>query len=554
MHRASILIVLLFVGQISAWPLTDPTDDAVMGDQSVPSNGSGVDLYGLSVVEDEKSLTFTLETEPWRPVGVMGFDGIGVWIPFTYGDASYAFNIGLYDSITLGNRHVLVRMYAEWTPEDNGRQVMSREPDESGEGTVVFTVEKSRIRDENGVPLVAGRSLENLYVYSYQIGVPPTNGIDPNPNDRMPDQETVSLAIEVGLPQSDLLQLIARDPLRWSNGGATTYAYEVIVHNRDNQTVFFEAEEIPDQWIVHLPPEMQAEKETVTVYVTTPDRHVHDGDETFKLVAVGEKEARISLGVHYPAIPMPAGHHPTVYFHAKGGSAPGSPADMIGTSMGTIGADLGKLYMNTLVEDEASHGRPIAGVHGFGQGDGDFWGWPILLEPRLRTGLNFTSEPSEIIIHTGETPAEITGTLVGELLYQDTSEATIFHRSHTEGRIIADFSMPATIGETWTAAWTNWNIPETSYHGPVSFGVNLKFYPENIPHTAPIYSDFTPTITGGEMTLPLGEYDDGVTIPITAEQAEEIASLGEESPEVEETPLPIFLAVFAIALAWRIRK
>jgi hypothetical protein len=556
MIRVAFFLALLLVGQISAWPMTDPLGDVTFADNETPATGSGVDLLSLSIEETLDTLEFTLKTEPWRAVGVPGLDGVGVTLPFDFGEVSYAIKVSLYDSAVLDSRTIAARLFADVDPDGNGRPVGNL-PIEGETDHVQFSLAKNRIRDQNGAPLVAGRSLDGLQVQSSQSGFTEINGESPpHFSDKMPDGDPMDFELTIGPAQSDKLQMVAPEPIRWSNGGSDIFAYEVRLINPENATIAFEAERVPEGWHVSVPDPTQLTQTIVTVYVQTPDRHIHAGDQLFELVAKADVQSRIELGVHYPEIPMPAGHHSKLFFHAVGGPTPGGAGDAIGTPAGTLNMNLGDVVMNTIKEYEPATSRPTPARHGFGDGsDDNFWGWPILLEPTLRTGLNFTGESSEIIVETEAPPVEQTGTLVGELLYHDREGAFSKYPAYLEGRIIADFSVPLTLGDTAVAEWQNWDLPDMSYQGPTPFGLNLKFYPDDTPYLAPVYSDLTPVLLGGEMTLPLGEFHEGVTLPLTAAQEAEAETLGDEEPEVKETPfLPVAIVALLVSCLRRLRN
>jgi hypothetical protein len=548
MIRALILVTLL-ISAANAWPMEDPEGDV---DGTTPTPGSGADLRTLTVEEGETHLHFSLETETWRDVNIIGVDGVIIWISFQYGNASYAYRVDLGDLALAGARSVQVNLKADVEGFGTGRQYSYHNP-ESENGLVSWSTLKSKIFDENGAPLVAGRHLSGFSAESRQRSIlfPLTDAISFG-SDRMPDEGTLDLPITVGPVQSDILQIASNNPFRWSNGGATTFAFEVELFNRDNATVSFHTEGLPEQWQVYAPKPTSGGGESVTVYLTVPDRHNHGGDESFILVATGPAEARLELGVHYPEIPMPAGHHPTLYFHQTGGPSPGSLAGILAENGATL-MGTGQMVMNTLEIYEPATDDPSMAKDAFSDTQEDYWVWPVLLEPNLRTGLNITAGPAPIEFTTTASIAQ-SGIMRGELLFFGKGSTVSWGLGKITAPLLASFEVPHTIGETINTEWSNWQDLDTNYNGRAGMGMNLIFFPEIAPGT-PVRTTATPQIISGSMTLPLGEYHDSVTIPLTAAQEAEAETLGDEEPEVKETPfLPVAIVALLVSFQRRLRN
>lgn len=527
---------------------------------AVPANGSGSDLLGMRIEETEDALTFFIETEQWRTVMAPLVDGVNIMVPFQFGENVYAVDFTIYNSVDSPlDRDVRVRLLADFE-EGYGRQYLSLDAEWDGK-EVSTTFEKRAIRDHNGAPLTAGRSITGVYAYSWQSYTGRIMDMELYATgDRMPDVDELDFPLTVGAFQSDALQLVSFQPLRWSNGGATAFAYDVRVIALENQTISFEAQQVPAGWTVHVPAPVTTEDDNVTVFVEVPDRHLHDGEELFNLVATsGDLRTTLPLGVYYPAIPMPAGHHDTLYLHGRP-HVPGEPVDILfATSFGLMGEDFGTTFMNTdaSVTDDA----PVPADFQLGGPDFGRWVWPILLEPFLRTGLNFTTGDAPVTVTTTQPQLAQTGTLSGELVFLAPEEGyAIYPNRAIEGHVLATFSEPHALGETVQTAWTNWNHTDTSYRPGVQLAMNLFFKPDQPADleilTPPVQGPWTPKLQGGEFTLPLGEYHDVVTIPLTAEQEEELAALSETEPEAQETPglsLLVCLAIVAFAMSSRRR-
>ncbi|MGB1696822.1 MAG: hypothetical protein ACPHK8_00310 [Thermoplasmatota archaeon] len=555
-----ILLCLFLITPAMAWPMTDPAGDTMSPAGAVPANGSGSDLLGMRIEETEDSLTFFVETEAWRMAAVALVDGVEITIPFQFGESSYAIEFLIYSSLDSPlDRGYRARLLADFD-EGFGRHFQSLPSDWDGK-ELSTTIEKRAIRDHNGAPLTAGRSLTGIYAYSMQghIGTIMDSQYY-GTGDRMPDMDGLDFPLTVGAVQSDALQLVSFQPLRWSNGGATAFAYDVRVISLENQTISFEAQQVPPGWTVHVPRPVATVDDTVTVFVEVPDRHLHDGEELFNLVATaGDLTATLPLGVYYPAIPMPAGHHATLYLHGRPYVPDDAVQTLFATSFGLTGQDFGTTYMNT--DASFAEDGPVPADYQLGGPDFGRWVWPILLEPFLRTGLNFTDGEAPVTITTSSPQVAQTGILSGELLFLAPEEGyAIYQDRAIEGHVLATFSEPHSLGESLQTEWTNWNLTDTSYRPGVQLAMNLFFKPEPPADqdflTTPVQGPWTPKLQGGEFTLPLGEYHDAVTIPLTEEQEEELATLSQPEPEVQETPalsLLLCLAIVAFAASFRRR-
>lgn len=219
------------------------------------------------------------------------------------------------------------------------------------------------------------------------------------------------------------LELTSPTPLRSSNGLATTYIFELTLHNlgAEPDAAFITVGTYPTEWTISSPAYIQVgprAKAVFPVAVSVPFTHLH-GNETFvDIGATSERDPGIKatqqIGVVWTKIPQPSGHHPDLYLHA-GAANEG--------------------WINTLLEDEEAvpggkirHGSSYAS---FGQDEKyrfQFW---IQLSPGLESGLDFdrgddimvklplefhaTVKPSIrttfLVYNQGKTVAEIGSTL-----------------------------------------------------------------------------------------------------------------------------------------------
>lgn len=143
-------------------------------------------------------------------------------------------------------------------------------------------------------------------------------------------------------------------PVRSSNGEATTFHWPVEVINRGGRELDVTFELEADGAEGRVPPGLRlppAASAVVNVFVTVPFAHQHGTLREFPLTARAGPgdQATLRLGVDYPAVAQPAGHHPDLYVH-------GAERHLFGAAQLPVpyGA-----WMNTLEDDEASTAQRI---------------------------------------------------------------------------------------------------------------------------------------------------------------------------------------------------
>lgn len=145
-------------------------------------------------------------------------------------------------------------------------------------------------------------------------------------------------------------------PVRSSNGEATTFHWPVEVINRGARDLEVALALDPDGADARWPQSLRVPagaNATVNVFVTVPFAHQHGATRSFPLTARsdGGDVAVLRLGVDYPAIAQPAGHHPDLYLH-------GGVRHLLGND--ALPIDSGLPWMNTLEEDPAGTASLIA--------------------------------------------------------------------------------------------------------------------------------------------------------------------------------------------------
>lgn len=257
--------------------------------------------------------------------------------------------------------------------------------------------------------------------------------------DRMPKEGTAEVAFPVafGIVQSGDLSLSSEEPFRASNGEAGTFVFRVNATNlgAEEQVAEFVAVSAPAGWDVRVPGLVRLEPNETSefpVIVRTAFNHLHGTATAFTVELASQSDpssiGRIQLGLRYPKIPQPAGHHNTVYLHNVDESD-----DPLRQGVGLVnyaisGYDyLTYPYMNTALpeDDPDDDGTQAPGqtcqslrVQDDGDQVGTTYCWDIPLSPGLEMGLDFdlaTLGAYSIPIHS--TLLQPGARVQGQLLY-----------------------------------------------------------------------------------------------------------------------------------------
>lgn len=541
----ALLVSLLLLSSAQAWVITDPGGDLTASGQAAPHD-AGADMLSLEIIESEDGLEFILTTSSRSPAPVWAVDYMQYEIRFTFEDTGYLLSLGLITPLgTPGESQT--RGFFENLETGQSTDVKPLATDDS----LSAIIEKKQILNGNGVKFTSGRQLEDIFVESMQGTITDLDGETHNTGeDRMPDQGMELFVAELGPVIHPDLVLDAPEPIRWSNGGASTYAFEVNVNAKKHAT--FHIENAPDGWNIFPPAPVHGE-ETVTVFVQTPDRHIHDGHEEFLLVATsGDVRSEIALGMYYPPIAMPAGHHPTLYFHEWQGSMPPEVKLTFGTLFYALGENVENApFMNT-EPDAEPFSIEARGLRSDFMDSVSVWGWTVPLSPTLRIGLNLTDGAPESKFSFEAPAAMDTGRIGGQLvLWKSWNNAG----QGFNGTVLSHFKTDVrNIDGVLEPEWSPWGAQVIPYDPEWKLGLNLFYAPE-----ADVFQAVgplgRPTLTGGSMHLPLGEYHDDVTIPLTEAQQEAAQTVGEETPEVEETPfMPVAIVALLVSCLRRLRN
>ncbi len=282
---------------------------------------------------------------------------------------------------------------------------------EASTNQVIVDVPRALLVDHDQAPLARGRAITDLAVVSktgpnMEFRVPDPQGgpgsranpprlADVAPGDGTGPSYTLLTGNEV--QRGDIFSDVV-DPVRWTNGEATTLSYSVRLSNRGDaaEVVAVRLEGADPSWELAHSEVIKlgaGESRNVTVLVSIPFVHQHGKLHSFDAIFETKNGdmATARLGVYWPRIPQPAGHHDTVWFHGAALDSPGAPFDVL------FAGNRGWFNAADAAIDELDAGDPItadvsippAMLAAFGgQTEGFAW-WSLPLEPELRIGLDF---------------------------------------------------------------------------------------------------------------------------------------------------------------------
>lgn len=352
-----VLALLMLVPLAGAATWDDPAGDhevgyiVARGDQGetvwLPEAPEGwypdVDLVDAGIGnETEDTLTFFFEVAGEEPDATEP-DGPGALqysMEFTFHDELRRIVVVRYpqwDWLFAGLQH---QEMEEWV-WDRGLPV---EPLEDAPGWRVV-VDKWGLRDSRMIPAMTGDRLRDIRITSGPADNSFGGGLSSAACPRLDDGQaprfdgpcgiTVRDAVGDGDALGDYeIQVDPRglghllwetdNPIRASNGLATTYVYDVRLVNLADRSdrVVLQLGDVASDWQVFAPPSVELGPEEIRdiqVGVSVPFKHVHGESDFFTVRAVSQGEASASaevhLGVVWADVPQPAGHHRTLHFH-----------------------------------------------------------------------------------------------------------------------------------------------------------------------------------------------------------------------------------------------
>lgn len=500
---ALLLLFLLLLLAVLAFPsagagasFTDPEGDVALEGASSPASlppspqVDSIDLLALDVLEEDNAFTFVLKVRSLQQPAIVLAD---YTIDMTWMDVTY--------------RVVISRSQDEPTEEPLHRASLhqvngarsSRLVDldvaaDGAAGTFSVLLPKVNIVSVEGHAPVYGSDLTGVRARS---GMPVAASV--RATDAMPDGEPGVIRYEKGGSANGHLVLESPDPVRVSNGGSATFVFQAHLQNgadfEDAATLTLDG--VPETWRVSTIPLQKLparDERPIFVVVTIPFGHEHGGFSNFTLVATSTTkpgiQAGLRFGVLHTPVPMPAGHHPSLFLHAT--SEHGRDAALRGT-VNTL---------NTLPEREAdeveyaspelSPGGPIA--------------WSIPLGPSLAMGLDAD------LNRTGELRGTLLGrtsrdaTLAGEVVLVRGDEVLDTLFTVAPVALTLDVQQPTPFS---TAASPMAGSDYVPYAPGQNILLRLRLEPATPGPCCPV-SDLAPGLRTEDfqLTLPLNEYHD----------------------------------------------
>lgn len=498
--------------------LAQDTEGDVTATSSVlPASPGGthtsVDLTGLSAEETEEDLIFHLQVVDLDTTAP-GHDTLRIY--FQYDDARYRAVIERVGQVVGSSFNSYLER--EYAPDQWDYQDWVRLQFDAQEETYTVHVFRDAIANQQGVRPIPGHPLTAFYATGHATDDPNFFGIDElesayaSYEDRMPDEGESDAVIDptFGIRQTGHAYLDSPEPIRDSNGEASTFVFRVGAHNLDeNADVFtFRFADVPEGWDVRMASTTVTikgeEVVEVPIVVRTPFSHEHGNVTTFLVEMESRRDpaavGRMEMGLNFLEIPQPAGHHDTVYLHGYNGW---------------------QLTMNTLEDDPNGDNESV-------QPEACWWMdyeedtplerteycWLVRLRPGLSMGLDFdlsrlgafqTSVSSQLDLQNAELKGRLTW-------YGDTGEEDGYGE-----RILANLTVtdPKTIAAGATEPFETVVVPTeaadlVAYYGSADLYLQLKLTGDRIDEEFTSEMLAPRMVPGGFMRLPLYEYSDPI--------------------------------------------
>lgn len=273
-----------------------------------------------------------------------------------------------------------------------------------GAGVVRAIVPRAPILDHNQAPLSIDAKLTGFSATARSMGwfgVPLFTGTTaalvlgpPMAYDRAPDSyfdDTEYTTTAGPLLHKGNLVAGSSDPVRWTNGEATTFVYRIRLTNLQagDLGVTMSYAGTQPNWQVAFSDRFIVPGDSainVTFHVAIPFNHQHNALHPFEVHFTTPDNAHTAtarLGVFWPPIPQPAGHHNELWFHSqqRPTTNPFDPQNEVHAWVSAANAQAD-------VRDEMLPVPPDV-VRPPDQAGRMEAAWRMLLEPSLRMGLDF---------------------------------------------------------------------------------------------------------------------------------------------------------------------
>ncbi|MCA1818549.1 MAG: hypothetical protein LC620_00595, partial [Halobacteriales archaeon] len=406
-------------------PAADVAVDAVFAQEPAPEQAThGIDLRSLTVSEDHASFRFAVQvTDLKKGTDAAGEDGQAMDIMFRHGKREFELFME-HESLSGASEYTYGYLYAR-DNATNGWSVVQYldgvEIDDKAE-TLAAVVPREALADARGAAPFPGRTFEGFSVHSRNLF-----GFFADLTDDMPDKGEAPgvYAVQLGIRQEGDARLSSDEPFRASNGEATTFLFKAKGKNigEERDTYHLRVVGAPAGWSVMLPETVldlasDADGE-FPVVATVPFNHAHGTAASFVVEMLSDTDprtvGRIEMGVRYLAIPQPAGHHDTLYFHSRA-------YDQLSQAFGTLNSgNEGVVFMDAAEQLDGDAGISIGpqdqSLDTIGGLPYAGYGWCVPLDPILQMGLDFKVAEKGHVAVPVHTTAPLDGAFLKATLY-----------------------------------------------------------------------------------------------------------------------------------------
>lgn len=518
--------------------------------QRAPSGGfvDTLDLRALTAAETPQEIQLVLQTASLDPSAMQTlFASVEYTVRFHHGAAQYLVRVYGYAPLAGGVQYQGTLEQPDPSDPEGYGAVLAEVPvtADTNAKTLTLAIARDLLADEEGAAPYPGRLLEGFAVTASFLGGGAISidgqALVPMPGivDRMPDDGVglVPMGIRFGLVQSGSLRLSSDEPFRSSNGEATTFVFRVNATNLgDEQVAEFVATGAPAAWDVRTPGLVRlgaGETAEFPIIVRTAFAHAHGTATAFTVELVSQDDpgsvGRVQVGLRYPKIAQPAGHHNTVYLHSVDLTSDPLTLAFSTALKAAVGGDPGRFpYFNTAPadEDDQDSGAPVTGQDCALQVQEDndtvytSYCWSAGLVPGLEMGLDLDEAARGTFSIPVHSLAPAPGARMhGELLYyppvdyDPNDPFLVFQQPVVLATLTPDARVD--IGPNAGATLTGTITPTKEgdlvvYQRGAHLELRLEMRearPDNFFLGPKLEPDLMP---GGQLTLPLLEYEDPI--------------------------------------------
>lgn len=389
--------------------LADPAGDVMLASSGQEAANptprlAQLDLRGATVQERATGFAFSLtvaglEATAEPPLAESAF----YLLHFRQGDVQYAIQAGRIKSQDAG----IFALLSRYDPAEARYYAIDYVPIEADVAAATLTVTAGRelLVDSRGAKPYPGTALDGFWAESQsfmEIFLFPasfTGGAPPTLRDRMPDagNGTAAVPVVLGPVQTGSARLSAQIPTRQSNGEAGTFVFAVEARNVGAEADRYRLAPLatPPGWTITIPEQVVAldagETASIPIVTSVPFTHQHGAFSSFLLRLESTTDpashADLELGIRYPKVPQPAGHHPILWLHAT----PFTDDPTVPAYALAFGFNIEYAWMNALQEDPGDRKVAVPADPTFSMTPTvpDTFRWAVPLAPDLAIGLDF---------------------------------------------------------------------------------------------------------------------------------------------------------------------